>query len=121
MYLSKDSHSDLVVTRLASLRDVSNDMDLLVLLVKAPIVDWPFAFWDLESGSKVLQKLEAFNDVLGEVYIINDLVVEGLAYKHKHIETIGETGLRITSAKEKIITIPEAQRETPTLEHFEEH
>jgi hypothetical protein len=39
-------------------------------LKKEAIVDYPFNFWDVEDGCRLLSKLERFNGIGSEVFVI---------------------------------------------------
>ena len=63
---------------------------LRLRLEEKSAMEWPFDFWDKEEGSRVPHKMESFNDMPADVFVLPlGLAVSGEASKRRHLDDAG--------------------------------
>jgi hypothetical protein len=73
------------------LSNIENYQNLREFLLRIAIVPWPFNFWDVDSTCRIPLKLEPFNVVGDEVYVVRESEFELRDTKRRRLEAIGET------------------------------
>ena len=74
-----------------TLSNVKNYQAMREILSRLSIVAWLFNFWDAEFGCRIPIKLEPFNILGDEVYVVHELDCASRCTKQRRLEAISET------------------------------